>query len=107
LLLRGITIAGCWYCKLSSISTFISKLILCQVVPSHSAILPGYIPIGIRSNHMDMTKFEDVDDPGFLAVAGELRRWCRELSSSSPSGARVAAIGQHAQSVHHGGPQCT
>jgi hypothetical protein len=56
---------------------------------------------------MDMTKFEDVDDPGFLAVAGELRRWCRELSSSSPSGARVAAIGQHAQPVHQGSPQCT
>ena len=56
---------------------------------------------------MDMTKFEDVDDPGFLAVAGELRRWCRELSSSSPSGARVSTIGQHAQPVHQGGPQCT
>ncbi|KAK7177280.1 hypothetical protein PSPO01_16676, partial [Paraphaeosphaeria sporulosa] len=50
------------------------------VVPAHSAILPGYIPIGIRSNHMDMTKFEGVDDSGFLAVAGELRRWARALA---------------------------
>ncbi|KAN0110923.1 hypothetical protein V8E51_007310 [Hyaloscypha variabilis] len=47
------------------------------VVPSHSAILPGYIPIGIRSNHMDMTKFESADDPGFIAVAGEIRRWIK------------------------------
>ncbi|KAH0562800.1 hypothetical protein GP486_002572 [Trichoglossum hirsutum] len=49
------------------------------VVPSHSAILPGYIPIGIRGNHMDMTKFEDAEDPGFVAVAGELRRWIKDL----------------------------
>jgi hypothetical protein len=56
---------------------------------------------------MDMTRFEHVDDPGFLAVAGELRRWCRELSSPSPSGTRVLAISQHAQPVHQGRPQCT
>ncbi|KAJ5875172.1 uncharacterized protein N7473_012519 [Penicillium subrubescens] len=48
------------------------------VVPPQSAILPGYIPIGIRSNHMDMTKFEGGDDPGFIAVVGELRRWVKE-----------------------------
>ncbi|OKO90002.1 hypothetical protein PENSUB_13543 [Penicillium subrubescens] len=47
------------------------------VVPQDSAILPGYIPIGIHSNHMDMTKFANVDDPGFVAVCGELRRWIR------------------------------
>jgi ankyrin repeat protein len=29
---------------------------------------------------MDMTKFEGEDDPGFIAVAGELRRWCKEVS---------------------------
>jgi ankyrin repeat protein len=28
---------------------------------------------------MDMTKFEDLDDPGFIAVAGEIRRWIRAL----------------------------
>jgi len=26
-----------------------------------------------------MTKFKDVNDPGFIAVAGELRRWSKEL----------------------------
>ncbi|RYO93786.1 hypothetical protein DL763_004271 [Monosporascus cannonballus] len=50
-----------------------------QVVPQESAILPGYIPIGIRSNHIDMTKFSTIEDPGFLAVRGELRRWIREI----------------------------
>lgn len=48
-----------------------------QVVPLHSAILPGYTPIGIRSNHMDITKFESEDDPGFAAVTGELCRWIK------------------------------
>ena len=38
--------------------------------------------MGIRSNHMDMTKFENVDDPGFKAIAGELRRWIRALVRS-------------------------
>jgi hypothetical protein len=31
---------------------------------------------------MGMTKFEDVNDPGFVAVAGELRRWSKELAQS-------------------------
>lgn len=52
-------------------------------MPSHSAILPGYVPIGIWVNHMDMTKFEHEEDPGFIAVAGELRRWTKSLSKAS------------------------
>jgi hypothetical protein len=28
---------------------------------------------------MEMTKFEDLDDPGFIAVAGEVRRWVKAL----------------------------
>lgn len=30
---------------------------------------------------MDMTKFEDSNDAGFVAVAGQLSRWCEEVSS--------------------------
>lgn len=57
-----------------------SELTSFQVVPSYSAVLPGYIPIGIRNTHMDMTKFEREDNPGFVAVAGELRRWTKEAT---------------------------
>ncbi|KAK3307268.1 uncharacterized protein B0T15DRAFT_414325, partial [Chaetomium strumarium] len=53
-----------------------------QVVPQHSAILPGYIPIGIHSNHMDMARFASADDPGFTAVCGELRRWIKEMDAT-------------------------
>lgn len=56
-----------------------------SVVPLELAVLPGYTPIGIYSNHTDMTKFEDNDDVGFQAVAGELRRWARELGKSKVS----------------------
>ncbi len=49
-----------------------------QVVPQDSAILPGYTPLGIHSDHMGMTKFAGVDDPGFVAVCGELRRWTKQ-----------------------------
>ncbi|KAJ4304789.1 hypothetical protein N0V90_000317 [Kalmusia sp. IMI 367209] len=62
------------------------------VVPSHSATLSGYIPIGIRSNHMDMTKFKSAEDPGFIAVAGELRRWCEELSSATAENALLSPL---------------
>ena len=48
----------------------------------HSAILPAYTPIGIHGNHMSMTKFETADDPGFVSVAGELRRWVKKLESA-------------------------
>jgi hypothetical protein len=77
--LPGIGIVGL---AVSIIIIIIIELTRSKVVPSHSAILPGYIPIGIRSNHMDMTKFGDSNDPGFVAVAGELRRWTRELARS-------------------------
>lgn len=63
-----------------------------QVVPLESAILPGYVPIGIHQNHMDMTKFEREDDPGFTAVAGELRRWVKELSAPSEAGVARTAV---------------
>lgn len=34
---------------------------------------------------MDMTKFENTDDPGFTAISGELRRWVKELNASRNS----------------------
>ncbi|KAM7208426.1 sesB-related regulatory, partial [Rhypophila decipiens] len=52
------------------------------VVPKDSAILPGYIPIGIHGNHRDMAKFTGPDDPGFMAVCGELRRWIRDANAA-------------------------
>ena len=49
----------------------------------HSAKLPAYTPIGIHKNHTDMARFESEDDPDFISVAGELRRWVRQLGQSS------------------------
>ncbi|RFU30301.1 hypothetical protein B7463_g6063, partial [Scytalidium lignicola] len=81
------------------------------VVPSHSAVLPGYIPIPIRSNHLDMTKFDSAEDPGFTAITGELRRWVKELGVPSnvemtrattlqqQQVAQVAQVAQMAQSL--------
>ncbi|GKU16015.1 unnamed protein product [Fusarium langsethiae] len=52
------------------------------VVPKHSAILPGYISIGIHKNHSDMTKFNTADEPGFVAICGELKRWMNKIRRS-------------------------
>jgi hypothetical protein len=54
---------------------------------------------------MDMTKFESIDEPGFVAVTGELRRWCREISANT--GNPITGIGQQEQVVHQGGSHCT
>ncbi|OBT50677.1 hypothetical protein VE04_08704 [Pseudogymnoascus sp. 24MN13] len=74
------------------------------VVPSNSAVLPGYIPIGIRGNHMNMTKFENLDDPGFIAIVGELRRWIKALSRAQ----EVEAAKQQSQQQRgqQDGEQC-
>ncbi|KAK3937092.1 hypothetical protein QBC46DRAFT_344911 [Diplogelasinospora grovesii] len=64
---------------LIDICCFYEELPLPGVVPQHSATLPGYIPIGIHSNHMDMARFVAADDPGFVAVSGELRRWIKQI----------------------------
>jgi hypothetical protein len=60
-----------------------------QVVPPESAKLPGYIPIGIHSDHMGMTKFASADDPGFQAVCGELRRWIKQLGKAGAPGGNL------------------
>lgn len=52
---------------------------LAQVVPQHSAILPDYTSISIHADHMNMTKFSSAEDPGFVAVHSEIRRWVREF----------------------------
>ncbi|RSM17674.1 hypothetical protein CDV31_003444 [Fusarium ambrosium] len=49
------------------------------VVPKHSATLPGYISIGIHSDHAQMTKFGSRTEPGFVAICGELNRWVKKI----------------------------
>ncbi|UKZ79213.1 hypothetical protein TrVFT333_006963 [Trichoderma virens FT-333] len=63
------------------------------VVPHESATLPGYIPIGIRGNHREMTKFMDIEDPGFTAVCAEIRRFIKDLGREQEQQARQATLG--------------
>lgn len=65
-------------------------------MPQDSAILPGYIPIGIHANHIDMSKFATVGDPGFVAVCGELRRWIKQLRSTAAPGTSILLAGSDA-----------
>ncbi|KAL7764623.1 hypothetical protein ACKLNR_005768 [Fusarium oxysporum f. sp. zingiberi] len=52
------------------------------IVPKHSAILPGYISIGIHKNHAEMAKFSTSDEPGFVAICGELKRWMKRIQQA-------------------------
>lgn len=51
-----------------------------QIVPQESATLPGYPLIGIHNDHMSMCKFSETDDPGFVAMSGELRRMAKRIT---------------------------
>lgn len=46
---------------------------------------------------MGMTKFEHGDDPGFTAVAGELRRWVKESTAAGNTEIPAAAALQQPQ----------
>ena len=53
------------------------------IVPRASASLVGYNSISIHANHRDTVKFNVPEDPGFVSLVGEFRRWVRELGCSS------------------------
>jgi hypothetical protein len=57
---------------------------------------------------MDMTKFEHLDDPGFVAIAGELRRLVKELTVLNnvlAPGSERSELGKQVRQEH--GTQCT
>ncbi|VTT84040.1 unnamed protein product [Fusarium fujikuroi] len=63
------------------------------IVPKHSAILPGYISIGIHKNHADMTKFSNSEEPGFVAICGELKRWMKRIQQIQSKPKKHTAAG--------------
>ncbi|MCJ1391030.1 hypothetical protein MMC18_003891 [Xylographa bjoerkii] len=50
-----------------------------MVVPRESAKLSQYANTPIRANHEGMTKFNSLQDDGFLSVSGQLHRWVQEF----------------------------
>ncbi|KAH7320655.1 hypothetical protein B0I35DRAFT_510509 [Stachybotrys elegans] len=60
------------------------------IVPQESAVLPGYIQIGIRADHSHMTKFQTTEDAGFVAVTSELDRWIKQAGRVAEKGNRAA-----------------
>jgi hypothetical protein len=46
-----------------------------------SATLKSYNSIGINANHMNMPKFSNPKDAGYLAISAEIIRWVREHTS--------------------------
>ncbi|CAI6340837.1 unnamed protein product [Periconia digitata] len=66
------------------ITTFYEELELPvggKVVEEFQAKITGYFSYGIHGNHMDMTKFPRTDDPGYVVVQREIRRWYKEIRS--------------------------
>ena len=63
-------------------------------MPQHSAILPAYGSKSIHANHMDMTKFEFADDPGYSDVSTTLWRWKKDLSTETKNASAMSQVAQ-------------
>lgn len=51
---------------------------------------------------MDMTKFVNLEDPGFLAVCGELRRWSRETDINKRNRSNQSSADKPDTACQHG-----
>ena len=50
-----------------------------QIVPPHSATLPGHNAVSIHANHRDLVRYLDDTENGFNVLVGELWRWTTEF----------------------------
>ena len=57
----------------------IKVLMVLQIVPKHSAILPNCENQSIHSNHKGMVRFSGIDDNGYKMVSGRLRMLAKEV----------------------------
>lgn len=77
---------------------------LSQIVPKGSTMLDRYIFIGIHTNHMDMTKFVNKQDPDYRNVLSELQRFIQPGNYQSekklPLASSVSSKSQ--EQSHHG-----
>ena len=73
-------------------------------MPQHSAILPAYGSKSIHANHMDMTKFDSAEDPGFMDVSTTLWRWARDLANESSNSTAFPQIPQNQPKVAQSQP---
>ena len=69
----------------SHLSSFtVWQLLIVQVVPQASAIVPGASdaePIVIHANHVNMTKFASAEDHGYEKVSGHLQIMSRDANN--------------------------
>jgi len=56
---------------------------------------------------MDMTRFEQGDDPGFTVIAGEVRRWVKPLSGPGNTQGGYKGASPPQQGGGARGPWCT
>jgi len=56
------------------------------IVPKDSAHLKQYPIRSIHANHMDMTKFNSNEDPGYTAVRTQLSAWIGDRDKGDPAG---------------------
>lgn len=51
----------------------------------------AHISLGCDGKHIDTSKFTNADDPGFMAICKELRRWMGDVNASKKQHADLSA----------------
>jgi hypothetical protein len=76
------------------------------VVPEESATMLPYPNCGIDANHMDMTKFTNLKDAGFISIKGVLDDWIKRVKeqASRENDARANNVASPATLTFNNGP---
>ncbi|PVH96718.1 hypothetical protein DM02DRAFT_598696 [Periconia macrospinosa] len=85
-----------------NITTFFEELELPlggKVVEESQAKMTGYSSYGIHANHMEMTKFSGLHDPGYMAVRREIRRWCKGINVQQAGELKNEALTQQVEEL--------
>ncbi|KAJ6003563.1 hypothetical protein N7522_006255 [Penicillium canescens] len=69
-------------------------------VRKKSAIPSVHTPMRLDSKHIDMKKFANADDPGFMAVCEELLQWMRDMGAKKRRHANVSPNQSSVASQH-------
>lgn len=74
-------------------------------MPQHSAMLPAYGSKSSHANHMNMTKFESAEDPGFVNVSTTLWRWAKDLAKETTGSSVMPEVWQSQSEISESRPR--
>jgi protein SERAC1 len=72
------------------------------IVPRDSATLPGFDSYSISANHVEMSKFKDEGDAGYILISMILSQWIRAFDVSMTAKSDIRGASHVYSGVHMG-----